>query len=391
MTQTYTEPIQTVSDGDTITYDTADAADNLEILNAECRWRGITREETQTVTDYASRDNYDQATATTSTDTARNRNTDTGSGNGGAKVTIPPVPSGYSFDRVELDGSVSYFNDNGTDADVVYEDADGTQKSKTVSPGGSTQIVDDTTTSTNVLGETREIFFSFVPSGTTTDAIAMEVSTYGKKTTTESQTASTSYPSPPSGYSFDRHREEKSDGTDTFHYDNRVGQTESITSNSTSNTVWVRLTTRGKDTSTVTDTFKTENPSVSGDASASYSGTLNDGEWSPWIQLSGFTEGQNSLTQDIDGSFDADFELRYEWQFTVPDTLAEHRFVINGTTYVTALADPTDEAVQYDFYRTYIADEGIVCYDVVDVDDADASPYRIYHPTYGVKALRDKS
>jgi len=387
MTQTYTEPIQTVSDGDTLTYDTADAADNLEIINAECRWRGINREETRTVTDYASNQNYDQATATTSTDTASNSISEEGSV---VTIGIPNPPSGYSFNYLEYSVFVDTDGGEGGGFEVEYQKEDGSQVTTSINNSFAGTVYSSGQVSTNYTTETRSGLFRNVPSGVS-PTILIECTTYGKKTTTQSRTASTSYPSPPSGYSFDRHREEKSNGTDTFHYDNRVGQSESITSFSTSDTVWVRLTTRGKDTSTVTDTFKTENPSVSGDASASYAGTLNDGEWSPWIQLSGFTEGQNSLTQDIDGSYDADFELRYEWQFTVPDTLAEHKFVINGTTYVTALADPTDEAVQYDFYRTYIADEGVVCYDVVDTDDADASPYRIYHPTHGVKALRDKS
>jgi len=387
MTQTYTEPIQTVSDGDTVTYETTDAADNLEILNAECRWRGINRTETRTVTDYASNQNYDQATATTSTDT-KSRLSSVLRDSSKSISTFPSVASGYSFSSHELNYIALNKESNSVTVDLLGQKPDGSNFTTTRTISADSSITLSYSSNTNHVGQT--VSFQQV-NGDNNLEFSTICETIGQKTTTQSRTASTSYPSVPNGYSFDRHREEKSNGTDNFHYDNRVGQSESITSFSTSDTVSVRLTTRGKDTSTVTDTFNTENPSVSGDAFASYSGTLNDGEWSPWVQLSGFTEGQNSLTQDINGSFDADFELRYEWQFTVPDTLAEHRFVINGTTYVTALADPTDEAVQYDFYRTYIDGEGIVCYDVVDVDDADASPYRIYHPTHGVKALRDKS
>lgn len=216
----------------------------------------------------------------------------------------------------------------------------------------------------------------------------LTLKTYGKKTNTNSRTASTSFPSVPNGYNFSRHREQKSNGTNNYHYSNKVGQSRSITSNSTNNTVWVRLKTRGKKTTSSTSYYDTRDPSVSEDASASYNGTISDGNWTSWNTLNGFSPGSNTLNHSISESNKADFQIRYEWEYDVPTAVQTAKIKINGTTYSVALADMADPALVYDFYRTFTPTNGTLAFDVVDPSDSDSIPYYIYHPTHGKVSLR---
>ena len=262
--------------------------------------------------------------------------------------SYPSVPSGYNFHKHEMvvDGNTTtyYSNKVGDSVSVTSYDSNNTK--------------------------------------------SLLLRTYGKKTVTNSRTASTSFPSVPNGYNFYRHREEKSNGTNDYHYSNKVGYGRSITSNSTNNQVWVRLKTRGKKTTSSTSYYDTRDPSVSGNASASYNGTISDGNWTSWTSVSGFSPGSNTLNHSISESNKADFQIRYEWEYDVPTAVQTANISINGTTYSVALADMADPALVYDFYRTFTPTNGTLAFDVVDPNDPDSIPYYIYHPTHGKVSLR---
>lgn len=177
-------------------------------------------------------------------------------------------------------------------------------------------------------------------------------------------------------------------------YNNRVGQTVTVelsfsgqsSDKYASVDLYINSTSSQYNTRTITE--KTKNPSVSGDVSGSYSGTLNGGEWSSWQNLSGFSVGNNQFNHSIGGSNEANFQFRYYWEYNTPEPLSEQKININGTNYEVALADPNDPALDYTFYRIYDPTHGTLCYDVVEASDTDAIPYYIYHPIHGKLALR---
>lgn len=220
------------------------------------------------------------------------------------------------------------------------------------------------------------------------DTKYLTLKTYGKKTVTNSRTASTSFPSVPNGYNFSRHREEKSNGTNDYHYSNKVGHSRSITSNSPNDTVWVRLKTRGRKTTSSTSYYDTRDPSVSGNASASYNGTISDGNWSSWTSVSGFSPGSNTLNHSISESNKADFQIRYEWEYGYPTAIETKQIKINNTIYNVVLADPSDPALTQNFFQTGSSSGDILSFDIVDPSDPNAIPYYVYHPTLGEFALR---
>jgi len=150
------------------------------------------------------------------------------------------------------------------------------------------------------------------------------------------------------------------------------------------------MRTRGEDTNCSTTYYDTEDPSVSGDVSASYNGTLNNGETSSWQTLSGLTTGDNTFDHSISQSNEARFRFEFDWQYDIPTALAVYRVAIGGTTYDVALADPNDSSLEYNFYRVQVDGEGVLALDVVSPSDSNALPVFVYHPTHGKLALREK-
>lgn len=269
-------------------------------------------------------------------------------------LQYPSVPSGYSFDRHEknVDGSVDY----------IYS---------------------------NRVGESVS-----VTSNDPNNTVTLELETRGEDTNyyTNSDTTYVSYPSVPNGYSFDRHyyREEKNGSyvDSDYSYSNKVGQSRSVTSNNTSVTRSLEMETRGEQTNTYTN--YTNNPSVSGDVSASSSASLDDNETSSWQSLSGFGLGDNTLSHSIGDSGEGYYRIRFDWEVAYPteiDTVGHY----DGTTLSKGrLVDPNDEALEYDVFRTFTENGGILAFDMVDPSDEDVADFYINHPTHGLIGLRLK-
>jgi len=264
---------------------------------------------------------------------------------GSASTTYPPVPNGYSFD-----------------------------KHVKIVDGNKTQYF------SNKVGESVEVTAS---SGSTD----LELRTIGEdnrsNTSVNNQTASASFPSPPSGYNFYRHRIEKSDGTDNYFSTNSVGESRSITSTNTSNTVSVTASTRGINEYTVYTQTKT--PSLSGDASLSpnISSVQNDTKTS-WYSLSNLLPNStNTLQYDIQGSNKAEFQYRFDWRIAFPEPVYGKVAFYNNELdrwEETAVADSTDELLEYSHIEVYNESMGEWgCLDVVDASKTAAiEEYRFY-------------
>jgi hypothetical protein len=230
---------------------------------------------------------------------------------------------------------------------------------------------------------------------TSTDPdVTVEIVVDTNGSTTNSDTSSTSYPSVPNGYSFDRHywRTEKNGSYENsdYIYTNSVGDSRSVTSSDTSNTWTLEMETRGTDSSSSTTYYDTEDPSVSNEVSASSTEHLTDNETSNWYTLSGLAPNSNSIDHSISGSNEGYYRIQFDWELSLPTAVSTYRISINGTDKNVILADPTDNALDYNFYRTQVDGDGVLAYDVVDPSDPDALPYYIYHPTHGKLALREK-
>lgn len=270
-------------------------------------------------------------------------------------LQYPSVPSGYSFDRHSkiVDGSTDY----------IYS---------------------------NSVGESVS-----VTSNDPNNTVTLELKTRGEDTytTVNSDTTTVSYPSIPSGHSFDRHyyREEKNGSfvDSDYIYSNKVGDTRSVTSNNPSNTWELTMQTRGEQT--ITTTTETQDPSVSGDVSASYNGTLGSQEYSSWQPLSGFELGDNTVTHDIGGTNEAFYRIRFDYELSFPTVVDEAKITVGNTTYNVILADPTDENVVYDFLRVNHPTHGVLAFDVVNKDNADAFGYYVSDSNGNVRALRENT
>jgi hypothetical protein len=270
-------------------------------------------------------------------------------------ATYPPVPDGYNFDyhRREISG----------------------ESNETITTNKVGDTVSRTSTSTD-------------------EYIGITLETHGTKTNyyTNSDTTYVSYPSVPNGYDFDRHyfRIERNGSyqDSDYVYSNNVGSSKSITSNNPSNTWTLEMRTRGETTNYYTN--YTQDPSVSGNVSASTGATLNDNETSSWQSLSGFGVGDNSFNHSVSDSGEAYYRIRFDWEYSYPSELAELKFFDGSSQYSVRLADPADDGLDYNTVKAYIEGVGVVALDVVDPSDPDASNFFIYHPTQGVLALRKK-
>jgi len=394
MVQTTTTDFQFVTDGETTVENPGSIVgnENIIISNAEIQWQGTT--ETSSSTSYSTNTNSGSATATTSsfTDTASNTSED--QDGRWATITIPSVPSGYTFDKIELTAFAAYGNGDDTSTSVEAEDISGSTVQATLSKGESKTIVSDTSTSSAYVGASRSIVFNF-RSEVSLGNVGIEATTYGTDTTTtvNSDTTTVSYPSVPSGHSFDRHyyREEKNGSfvDSDYIYTNKVGDTRSVTSNDPSNTWELTMQTRGEQT--VTTTTETQDPSVSGDVSAAYNGTLGSQEYSSWQPLSGFALGDNSFVHDIGGTNEAFYQIRFDYELSFPTTVAEAYIHVGNTTYPVILADPSDPNLVYDFYRVNHPTHGELAFDVVNTTNADATPYTVTDANGNVRALRENT
>jgi len=421
MPQTYTTQFFDVSDGDTTTHNPQSLAPttaDIQILNAEILWEGVatsststsTRSNTNSDTATATRStnrttrsntNSDTATATSTTTTKSNSNSGSDSGTDGlASATYPSVPSGASFTKHELEVTVANFADTIKDIEYAYTDSNfNTENGSTTLDPNEPKTVVDFATSTNFVGETPSFTVTSV-SGGNADQITYGIDSFtkGEETTVESATASASYPSVPSGFSFDKHVVKKFENGSRVNKSTFFSQqsgSESITSNDPNDTVKVKIKTVGEGTTTtLTDT---RNPSVSGDVSASYtSGDITDGVTTNFISLSGLTADPETFEHTIGGSGEARFRFRFSFEKILPDpTNGTVAFAdtSKGVFHEVAVADPTDSALDYNHVQIYNESTGNWgALDVVNVTDADAlEQFAFYDSDAGWLAPRAQS
>lgn len=251
----------------------------------------------------------------------------------------------------------------------------------------------------------KQTFFSNLATQTRTSTdpattVEVEIETIGEdfNTVTNNRTASVSYPSVPSGTTFDRHIVEKfEDGSrvNTTQYFSQQSGSESITSSSPSETVEVEITTIGEDISSTPE--DTRNPSVSGDVSASYTnGDIGDGNTTSFISLSGLTADPETFSHSIGGSGEARFRFRFDFEEILPDpTNGTVAFADTsaGVFREAVVADPSDPGLRYNHVQIYNASTGNWgALDVVPLTDEDAiEQFAFYDTDAGWLAPREQS
>jgi hypothetical protein len=138
-------------------------------------------------------------------------------------------------------------------------------------------------------------------------------------------------------------------------------------------TIRISVVTKGERTTTQTTTKKTKYPRVTRDVSADSFEVLNDGERSDWVTLSGLDPDEEEFYHDIDGSGEARFQFRFDYEFSFPDAVRQLRIYDSEKSIINkvALADPSDSNLDYNHVRI---SEGGSTYavDVVDPSDSDA-------------------
>jgi hypothetical protein len=134
-----------------------------------------------------------------------------------------------------------------------------------------------------------------------------------------------------------------------------------------------------------TDTYSTKDPYVTRDVDASYSGTLSDGEWSSWQDMTGLVEGTNEFYHNISGSNEAYIEFEYTYEEVYPTVQKQLRLydADQNAIHTVALADPSDSQLDYNHHR-YALNGTVYALDVVDPSDENAIDWvKWYHPTHG--------
>jgi hypothetical protein len=132
-------------------------------------------------------------------------------------------------------------------------------------------------------------------------------------------------------------------------------------------------------------TKSTQDPFVTRDVDASYTGTLSDGEWSTWQSMTGLVEGTNEFYHNISGSEEAYFEFEYTYEETYPTVQKQFRLYDEDQNAIhkVALADPSDSQLDYNHHR-YALNDTVYALDVVDPSDENAIDWvKWYHPTHG--------
>lgn len=336
MAQTYNSGFQFVQDGDTTVHSTTNVEENINILSAQIQWRGNDRTETTT--------SSETEWTINSTDFSQIDQEET--------VSIPltePSGSGWNHKESEIRWTLPESDENSSVTpdpaiDVQYYevyDDDGTLVEQfTYDPGEKNMnLISDT-------GITFENIWIFRPDNNED----------GWSSTTRLNQGAYAL----SNVAAANH------GISRYNF-------EAVTR-------WQRSTSS-------TTTYQTQDPSVGGDVSASYSGTLNDGVDSPWITLNGLSEGSNTFNHSIGGSNEAFFQFEYTYEKAVPTPVYTVRVHVGGTTYDLPLVDPSDSALQYGSLKAEVENQ-ILAADLVDTSNADASPLRVHTPQHGTLAWR---
>jgi len=138
--------------------------------------------------------------------------------------------------------------------------------------------------------------------------------------------------------------------------------------------------------------YDTKNPRVTRDVIGELGDvTLTDGSQTVWKTLNGLEpSGNQEFYHDIDGSEEAYFRFRFDWEPAYPTALKQMRLqdMNSDITHKVALADPSDSQLQYNCFRTAIYGTTYAI-DVVDPSDSSAiETHRMYHPTDGIVCPR---
>lgn len=145
-------------------------------------------------------------------------------------------------------------------------------------------------------------------------------------------------------------------GDQTYGNSNYVGEDTTLTADFGNSTIdlYVEVWTYGE--RFVDVTYKTEDPSVSGDVSAGGPTQLNDGEQSAWYSLSGLSAGvDETFNFSINGSNTARFRFTFDYDYaTAKPTYGTYAVHYNGTWYEIALADPSDSQLETDEIQVYV-------------------------------------
>ena len=148
-------------------------------------------------------------------------------------------------------------------------------------------------------------------------------------------------------------------------------------------------TTGSKTTTTYDDT---EDPRVTRDVLGESGGiTLNDNERSTWYTLDSLDPNEEEFYHDINGSDEAYFRFRFEWEKTFPDALKQLRvYDVDDEAYkFVALADPSDPQLVSNAMRVSV-NGTTYAVDVTDVDDPSAiTSHRGSIPSDGTLAFRE--
>lgn len=425
-----------VTNGETTSYDTT-KAQQIQILNAECRWQGVTTSsgstDSETKTNTASDTTQTQTNNKTAEDSFDAQRL--GQDPSVQTVTYPSPPSGTMFDGHTLVWDITVDNaaDQDLTADLNYAKVEGGSIGETVTvidQFGYQTLYDKSVSPTSTAEN------NYVSEGRTLEVLSVAEDGFYDSDLVANASAQTHYieevlvgsastplPSPSSGYAFQEHTVEITvENTTSTDKDISVpyqtpwtsgdisinlnaGGVYTVTETSNTNYagdtvsadgeigegIKITVTAQTDATKDTTTTEQTENPSVGGDVSASYSGTLSDGEWSPWQSLSGLTANQsNTFSHSISGSGSAEFRFRYTWEYIVADAVYPIEYHVNGTTYESAVIDPTADNADITTIRVVV--NGVeYALDGVAPTASDALPIIFQTPLDGEVALRDRS
>lgn len=440
MSNTFTSGQKNVSGGDTTTHDTTAIEGDINILSAQCRWQGVDVTEggssTSTNTSSSSEVSHTYTNEEKTEDAINAHDLDLPD-----TRTYPDPPSGgvgssFSHHNHHILLRAGINVDNTDDLSVEWEADNASNTSKvtgTVTLDGNTNdylSVYDTDTTDNTVGEDVTVEITNVEESGY-DSGNVEVThyarTYADVTYFDGYVAD-SIPSAPSGYTFDHHDAsvtwENTGGQQVtvdikweFPWFGYGAKTSSVTLNSgethqesgsystdmsgmdawgdiTNNTtnIDVIVETSSTGTDDTTTTYHTENPEVQNDVNASYTGTLSDGEWTSWIDMTGLAEGVNYMDHRIGGSNEAVFQFEYTYEKKTATRLGRVTVYNDNTNSKIdlPLVDPGDSLLDYNVWHVYNHTDGTTyAVDVVDPSDQYATNSTFFHPTHGKLAVNE--
>jgi len=314
-----------VDDGERQTVPFGDLSQE-RILDVDVTFTGVSETETTTTTstDFKTVTDCDSATAvqkSTSSSTYAQNTATSRWAERTASAQSSSVPDGYEFDHLEVRFLARKTDTGAATVPIKRVGYGGGRSSNVTFVGPETKTVGtDQSYNEDNLSEFVSIQDKI---GVKDIQVRVEVTVVGKSTTSNTylkdRTASASFPSVPSGYNFTEHnltitRNGTVDTSETFST-NRVGETESATSNDASTNVTVTAETVGwkTETTTTTTTFNTEDPAIKGDLTASVSDTL-DGGSSTTVTGAGLDD---TLADDVDVYYSINGVETVEVEYTV--------------------------------------------------------------------------